>query len=95
MIDAACFAGFGEMAYCGMTTVFGGPLVAGIATFIILAFAMYKANMNMVTAIPLGIILLFSMYWIIMEDIFATLILLVLLGVGAILGIALIRHFYR
>lgn len=95
MIDANCFGGFPQMTYCAGIQVFGGPLFASVAFMIIFAYAMHRFGLSMTTSVTLSTPLLFAMFWITGQMIFSTLLLLIMLGIGAIFAIVLVRQVQR
>jgi len=95
-ITPECFTGIAQIIGCTWSEVFGGTVLAALFGLVMLAYILYKAGFNMIIAIPIAFLVVFSLYWITFEAIiFQTLMLLIMFIGAAILGFALWRYFKR
>ena len=95
MITETCFEGIGQMFVCLGLEMFGTMALASVAFLIMMAYLMNRSGMSFTASVPLSLILLFSLLWATGVDLFRNIVLVILLLSGAVIGIALLRHFYR
>jgi hypothetical protein len=95
LITEACLVGIPQIIGCVWAETFGSVALGALAGLVMFVFMMHKAGLNMIIAIPLAFLAIFSLYWIFIDTLFQSLMLLVLLFGAAVLGYSLLRFLKR